>query len=81
MYVQAGFPRNSSPVSEDKKFSRGGEVVGNPGPSLGLPWALAWNRAALVPVSQLSARTSSCALGGLHPGTNELIGEDLGVII
>ena len=32
-------------------------------------------------VSQLSARTSCCALGGLHPGTNELIGEDLGVVI
>ena len=55
--------------------------VGNLGPGLGLPWALAWHRAALVPVSQLSARTSGCALGGLHPGTNELIGEDLGVII
>ena len=46
-----------------------------------LPWELVWHRAALVPVSQLSARTSSCALGGLHLGTNELIGEDLGVII
>ena len=55
--------------------------VGNPSPGLGLPWALAWHRAPLVPVSQLSARTSGCALGGLHPGTNELIGEDLGVII
>ena len=32
-------------------------------------------------MSQLLARTSCCALGGLHPGTNELIGEDLGVII
>ena len=32
-------------------------------------------------MSQLSARTSGCALGGLHPGTNELIGEDCNAII
>ena len=48
---------------------------------LELPWELVWRRATLVPVSQLSARTSYCALGGLHPGTNELIGEDLDVVI
>ena len=48
---------------------------------LELPWELTWHRAALVPVSQISARTICCALGGLHPGTNELIGEDLGVIV
>ena len=35
----------------------------------------------MVPVSQLSARTSVCALGGLLRGTSELIGEDLVVII
>ena len=48
---------------------------------LELPWELVWHRAALVPVNQVLARTSYCALGGLHPSTNELIGEDLGVII
>ena len=49
--------------------------------TLELPWELVWHRAALVPVSQLSARISCCALGGLHSGTNELIGEDLDVVI
>ena len=48
--------------------------------TLELPWELVWHRAALVPVSQLSARTSCCALGGLHLGTNELIDEDLDVV-
>ena len=38
---------------------------------------LAWHRAALVPVSQLLARTSCCALADCGAGTNELIGEDL----
>ena len=48
---------------------------------LELPWELVWHRVALVPLSQLSARTSCCALDGLHPGTSELIGEDLDVVI
>ena len=50
-------------------------------PVMELPWELVWHKAALVPVSQLSVRTSCYALGGLHPGTSELIGEDLDVVI
>ena len=49
--------------------------------TLELPWELVWHRAVLVPVSQFVARTNCCALGGLHPSTNELIGEDLDVVI
>ena len=49
-------------------------------PVLELPWELVWHRATLVLVSQLSARTNCCALGRLHPGTSELIGEDLDVV-
>ena len=40
-------------------------AVGNSSPSLGLPWALAWHGAGLVPVSQPLARTNLAALGGL----------------
>ena len=39
--------------------------MGNPGPGLGLPWALAWHGAGLLPVSQCLARTNPVALGGL----------------
>ena len=58
-----------------------GGSVGNLVKFLGVAMGAGWHRAVLVPVSQLSARTSVCALGGLQPGTNELIGEDLVVII
>ena len=35
----------------------------------------------VVLMSQFLARTSCCALGGLHSGTNELIDEDLDMVI
>ena len=55
--------------------------MGNLVKFLGVAMGAGWHRAALVPMSQLSARTNVCALGGLELGTNELIGEDLVVII
>ena len=66
MSVQAGFPRNSSPVSVDRNFSRGGEVVGNPGHDLELPWGLVSIGMALVPVSQIWREPVVIALGGLQ---------------
>ena len=41
--------------------------VGNPGASLGLPWALAWHRSS-TGTSVPLARTSVTALGGLQVG-------------
>ena len=51
---------------------------------LALAWGChgRWLAQVQVGTSELvSARTNPVALGGLQPGTNELIGEDLGVII
>ena len=41
-------------------FPRGGEVVGNPGPDLGLPWELVWHRVASVPVSHFGEDQMLC---------------------
>ena len=70
MFVQARFPRSNRlcPVFENRNFSRGGEVVGNLGPSLGLPWAPVWHGAVLVPVSQIGRGPVAVAWGGLHVG-------------
>ena len=66
MFVQAGFPRSSSPISEDRNFSLGGEVVGNPGPEMELPWGLVSIGVIVVPVSQIWRGLVVIALGGLQ---------------
>ena len=57
------------------------KAVGNPGPGLGLPWALVGTGAGLVPVSQFWRGPILQPWADYTASTNELIGEDSRVII
>ena len=55
--------------------------VGNPVVGLGLPWMLDWQAQYWIQMASFGRDQLLGPLGGLYQGTNELIGEDLGMII
>ena len=63
MYEQAGFLRNSSPVSEDRNFSLGGRSCGNPCFSDGVAMGAGQHRGETGTSEPDLARTSCHCLG------------------
>ena len=61
--------------------SMGGVVVGNPVVGLGWPRMLDWQAQYWIQMASFGRDQLLGPLGGLCQGTNELIGEDLGMII
>ena len=58
-----------------------GTLCGKSWSWLGVAMGAGWHRCKIGTSEPVSARTNPVALGGLQPGTNELIGENLGIII
>ena len=59
----------------------GGVVVVDPVVGLGWPRMLDWQAQYWIQVASFGRDQLLGPLGGLYQGTNELIGEDLGMII
>ena len=82
-WKQTGFHRSSEIVlvSVDRNFLHGGSSCGNPVIGLGLPRALDLQTQYWIQMASFGQDQLLGSWGGLYQGTNELIGEDLGMII